>query len=57
MTNSIKSCLKYYAVQILHFFFLSFFFFFDFEVLWNSQPNGVMLSVVSLSNNTFIKQA
>ena len=27
------------------------------EVLWPSQPNGVMLSVVSLLNHTFTGQA
>ena len=27
------------------------------EVLWPSQPNGVMLSVVSLPNHTFTGQA
>ena len=27
------------------------------EVLWPSQPNGVMSSVVSLTNHTFIGQA
>ena len=33
-----------------------FFFFFWFEVLRPSQPNGVMSSVVSLSNHTFTGQ-
>ena len=27
------------------------------EILWPSQPNGVMLSAVSLSNDTFTGQA
>ena len=27
------------------------------EVLWPSQPNGVMLNMVSLPNHTFIGQA
>ena len=27
------------------------------EVLWDSQPNGVMLSAVSLPNHTFTGQA
>ena len=27
------------------------------EVLWPSQPNGVMSSIVSLPNHTFIGQA
>ena len=27
------------------------------EVLWPSQPNGVMLSMVSLANHTFTGQA
>ena len=27
------------------------------EVLWPSQPNGVMLSAVSLPNHTFTRQA
>ena len=28
-----------------------------FEVLWPSQPNGVMSSTVSLPNHTFTRQA
>ena len=27
------------------------------EVLWPSQPNGVMLSMISLPNHTFTGQA
>ena len=27
------------------------------EVLWSSQPNGVMSSLVSLPNHTFTEQA
>ena len=30
---------------------------FHVEVLWPSQPNGVMLSAVSLPNHTFTGQA
>ena len=39
---------------VVVFFFL---FFFCVEVLWPSQPNGVMSSAVSLPNHTFTGQA
>ena len=51
--------------QMTIFFYYFFFFFFllffrEFvcvEVLWPSQPNGVMSSMVSLPNHTFTGQA
>ena len=54
---NICRCNYFLCYDVLSVFFLLFFFSFCVEVLWSSQPNGVMSSMVSLPDQTFTGQA